>query len=176
MAKDIIGLITKVEDDGYGDKTWKLVTLGTGEVLKVKYGKGGALKDKWSLLGVGVAIHFKMKDFMKQGEAFPFVEDIEVTDISTVASELPPAVEVKTVEVPPELTHVRATEPTPRTIAPQERGMWWKQLGDDLRTPGRYDKKGILYRTLDLRYHAEMFSVLAIEIKQNLEEAEEDKE
>ena len=177
MAKDIYGTITSVEDDGYGDRTWKLVTLGTGEVLKVKYGKGGALKDKWPLLGVGVAIHFTMKDFMKQGEAFPFVEDIEVTDISTVASELPEPIQHVGGAVIPTVIEPTAPPPKPcRAISGEERGMWWKQLGDDLRTPGRYDKKGILYRTLDLRYHAEMFHVLDIEIKQNLEEAEEDKE
>ncbi|KKL98707.1 hypothetical protein LCGC14_1821720 [marine sediment metagenome] len=168
MAKDIIGVITSVEDDGYGDKTWKLVTLGTGEVLKVKSGRGDTLRDKWPLLGVGVAVHFKMGDYTSKGVDYPFVQDIEVTDMATVASELPPAVEVKTVEVPP-------NEPTPRAIAPQERGMWWKQMGDDLRS-GHIDKNTQMGKVIRLRYFAEMFCVLDIEIKQNLEEAEEDKE
>ncbi|KKM21380.1 hypothetical protein LCGC14_1635910 [marine sediment metagenome] len=167
MAKDIIGVITSVEDDEYDHKAFKVVTLGTGEVLKVKYGKGGALKDKWPLLGVGVAIHFMMKDFMKQGVAYPFVEDIEVDDLTTVASELPEPVKAGTVAVPSKENKV--------PIAPQERGMWWKQLGDDLRS-GHIDISKPFGKTLRLRYFAEMFRVLDIEIKQNLEEAEEDKE
>ena len=95
MAKDIYGTITSVEDDNYQGKAFKKVTLGTGEVLKVKYGREGALKDKWPLLGGGVAIHFKMEDYMKDGEAFPFVEDIEV-----VEGELPEPVQVGTTKVP----------------------------------------------------------------------------
>lgn len=156
MANDIYGTITSVEDDDYQGKSFKKVTLGTGEVLKVKYGREGALKDKWPILGVGVAIHFKMKDFMRDGTAYPFVDDIEVTDIATVASELPDPVKVGTVEVP---------GAEPKTIAPQERGMWWKQLGDDLRS-GHVDISKPFGKTLRLRYFAEMFRVLDIEIEQ----------
>ncbi len=120
MAKDIIGLITSVEDDDYQGKAFKKVTLGTGEVLKVKYGREGALKDKWPLLGVGVAIHFKMKDFIKQGEAFPFVEDIEVTDISTVASELPELVKVGGAVIPTTIAPVEPPEVKWAGISPAE--------------------------------------------------------
>ena len=131
MAKDIIGVVTSVEDDDYQGKSFKKVTLGTGEVLKVKYGREGALKAKWGLLQEGVAIHFMMKDFMKQGVAYPFVEDIEVDDLATVASELPPAVEVKTVEVP--LTEL-PPKPTPQPPpAPQAVGMMTKEIGDMIR-------------------------------------------
>ena len=126
-----------------------MVTLGTGEVLKVKYGKEGALKAKWGLLQGGVAIHFKMKDFMKQGVAYPFVDDIEAVDGALLEP-----VTAETVEVP-------ATEPLPRTIAPQERGMWYKQLGDDLRS-GHIDKSTAFGKKLRLTYFAEMFRVLDI--------------
>ncbi len=95
MAKDITGIITSVEDDDYEGKSFKKVTLGTGEVLKVKYGREGALKAKWGLLQEGVAIHFKMKDFTKGGAAYPFVDDIE-----TVEGALPEATEPSTVLVP----------------------------------------------------------------------------
>ncbi|KKM89170.1 hypothetical protein LCGC14_1251510 [marine sediment metagenome] len=88
-----IGVITSVEDDDYQGKSFKKVTLGTGEVLKVKYGNGGALKAKWGLLQEGVAIKFTMGDFNGK----PFVQDIE-----TVEGELPPSVKVETAKVPAE--------------------------------------------------------------------------
>ena len=38
---DIIGVIATVEDDEYQGKSFKKVTLGDGQVLKVKYGQWG---------------------------------------------------------------------------------------------------------------------------------------
>ena len=85
---DIIGVITNVEDDSYDGKEFKKVTLGTGEVLKVKQGRGGDLKAKWGLLQEGVAIKFTMTDFKTpEGVKIPFVSDIE-----TVEGVLPKAV------------------------------------------------------------------------------------
>ena len=85
---DIIGVITNVEDDSYDGKDFKKVTLGTGEVLKVKQGRGGDLKAKWGLLKEGVAIRFTMTDFKTpKGERIPFVSNIE-----TVEGVLPKAV------------------------------------------------------------------------------------
>ncbi len=95
MANDIIGVVTSVEDDGYGQQTWKMVTLGTGEILKVKSGRDGVLKAKWGLLQEGVAIKFTMQDYMKEGVAYPYVQDIE-----TVEGELPASVRAETVPVP----------------------------------------------------------------------------
>lgn len=148
MANDIIGVVTIVEDDGYGQQTWKMVTLGTGEILKVKSGRDGVLKAKWGLLQEGVAIKFTMKDFIDKDKiAHPYVQDIE-----TVEDELPEPVK-------------RTTTPVPSVIAPQERGMWWKQLGDDLRS-GHIDKETHMGKVIRLRYFAEMFRVLDIDIKE----------
>ncbi len=112
---DIIGVITSVEDDDYQGKFFKKVTLGTGEVLKVKYGREGALKAKWGLLQEGVAIKFTMKDYTTaENVKIPFVHDIE-----TVEGALPPKVEtVKVPETPP---------------APQAVGMLTKEIGDMIR-------------------------------------------
>lgn len=97
MANDIYGTITGVEEDEYDHKPFRVVTLGTGQTLKVKQGREGALMAKWGLLQEGVAIHFKMKDYMKQGVAYPFVDDIE-----TVEGELPEPVKATTIPVPEE--------------------------------------------------------------------------
>ncbi len=89
---DIIGVITNVEDDSYDGKDFKKVTLETGEVLKVKQGRGGDLKAKWGLLQEGVAIRFIMTEFMKpDGVKIPFVSNIE-----TVEGVLPKAVKPDT--------------------------------------------------------------------------------
>ncbi len=45
----------------------------------------------------------------------------------------------------------------------QERGMWWKQLGDDLRS-GHVDRTTSLGKALRKCYFAEMFKVLDITI------------
>ena len=80
---EILGSITKVEDDDYQGKDFKKVTLVNGQVLKVKYGKEGSLKAKWGLLQEGKAIKFVMGEY--QGK--PFVKDIE-----SIAEQLQPAV------------------------------------------------------------------------------------
>lgn len=127
---DIVGVITSVEDDDYQGKAFKKVTLGTGEVLKVKYGREGALKAKWPLLQEGVAIKFTMKDFTTaENVKIPFVHDIE-----TVERELPPPVKPKTVPIPPPSG---APRPPPGTHkaepAPQVVGMLTKEIGDMIR-------------------------------------------
>ena len=82
---DIIGVVTDIKDDEYQGKDFKVVTLGTGQQLKVKHGRDEALKKKWGLLQVGVAIKFTMQDYTKpDGVKIPFVADIE-----TVANALP---------------------------------------------------------------------------------------
>ena len=93
---NIIGVITTVEDDSYDGKDFKRVTLGTGEELKVKYGREGKLKAKWGLLQIGKAVTFTMTDFTKpDGAKIPFV-----SDIATVEGELPEAVDPPKGETP----------------------------------------------------------------------------
>lgn len=83
---EIIGTITDVIDDNYQGKDFKVVTIGEGETLKVKQGRGGALKAKWGLLKVGTAIKFTMEDYTTPaGVKIPFV-----ADIATVESGLGP--------------------------------------------------------------------------------------
>lgn len=125
---EIIGVITSVEDDSYDGKDFKKVTLGTGQVLKVKYGREGALKKKWGLLQEDVAIKFIMRDYTTpDGTNKPFVADIE-----TVGGALPPAQSQE--QVLPEHQEViekakaQATPPAPQAV-----GMITKEIGDMIR-------------------------------------------
>ena len=93
MKDNIVGVITSVEDDSYQGKDFKKVTLGTGEVLKVKYGKEGYLKDKWPDLVVGVGVKFELGEYMGK----PFVKDFKQIDLEsqpvsheTVKEHMPP--------------------------------------------------------------------------------------
>jgi len=97
---DIIGVIAKVEDDSYGGKDFKVVTLETGQALKVKHGRDDALKAKWGLLQKDLAVRFIMRDFTTpDGVKIPFVFDIE-----SVADSLPPPKEPVTPHVPEKVT------------------------------------------------------------------------
>ncbi len=88
---EILGSITRVEDDSYDNKDFKKVTLAGGRVLKVKYGREGLLKAKWGLLQEGKAIKFTMGLFNNK----PFVQDIE-----SIAELLQPAVNPNDTEIP----------------------------------------------------------------------------
>ncbi len=128
---DITGVITQVTDDSYNDKDFKVVTLGTGQVLKVKQGREGVLMAKWGLLKEGVAMTFKMQDFVKpDGVKIPFV-----FDIVAVAGELQPAVKAEQPEDPNQdeidKTKGESTLPPPN---PQAVGMFTKEIGDMIRT------------------------------------------
>ena len=89
---EILGSITNVEDDkDFNGKDYKKVTLADGQVMKVKYGQGGALKKKWDLLQVGKAVKFTMGEYSGK----PFVKDIEA-----IAELLKPAVNPNDTEIP----------------------------------------------------------------------------
>lgn len=116
----IVGVITSVEDADYQGKAFKKVTLGTGQVLNVKYGREGVLKAKWGLLVVGAAMKFTMQDYTKtDGVKIPFVFDIE-----TVEGQLPPHIEPTNFVEP-------SPKPEPKKeIAPQEVGLAYKILAE----------------------------------------------
>ena len=118
---DLIGVVISIEDDSYNGKDFKKVTLGTGEVLKVKQGREGALKAKWGLLQEGVAVRFIMTDFTKpDGVKIPFVSDIETVEgalPSPVAPKQPTGYEGEVTIKP----------------APQAVGMITKEIGDMIR-------------------------------------------
>ena len=107
---DIMGIIATVEDDkDFNQKDYKKVTLVDGKELKVKYGRGGALKAKWGLLQEGVAMKFTMTDFTKQdGVKIPFV-----SDIATVEGELKPPQSDKAVLPEHQKEIDKAQEPPP---------------------------------------------------------------
>ena len=153
---NIIGVIINVEDDDYQGKDFKKVTLGTGQVLRVKYGREGALKAKWGLLQIGTAIKFTMGEY--QGK--PFVSGIE-----TVEGGLAPPIK-PTILPEHEGIIEEAVKPQP---SGQEVGMWWKQLGDDLRS-GHIDKSTPHGKLLRAKYFAQMFCVLSIKIEDKKEE------
>ena len=152
---DIIGIITKVEDDSYQGKSHKKVTLGDSQVLKVKQGREGMLKEKWGLLKEGVAVKFMMQDYTNpNGVKFPFVADIE-----TVEGNLPPPQQP---QVLPEHQEVigRASDSAP--IAPQEQGMWFKEIGELYRA-GLIKKDSPEGLALIAIYFARMKKVMGIE-------------
>ena len=55
-------------------------------------------------------------------------------------------------------------------VSGEEKGMWWKQLGDDLRS-GHIDRNSSIGKALRLTYFAQMFKVLNIDLKE-LQESE----
>ena len=65
----------------------------------------------------------------------------------------------------PDQAEIDASVGKARQVAPQERGMFWKELGEMLRA-GDIDKDSPHYKTLRKAYYAEMFSVLGIKIEQ----------
>ena len=159
---DIIGIITKVEDDDYQGKAHKKVTLGEGQVLKVKYGRDGALKAKWGLLQEGVAMKFIMRDYTTPDQVkIPFVFDIETVDSALLEPQEP--------QVLPEhkkvVADAKPSEDPPRDsapIAPQEQGMWFKEIGELYRA-GLIKKDSPEGLALIAIYFARMKKVMGIE-------------
>lgn len=152
---DIVAVITKIEDDEYGGKAFKRVTLGTGQVLKVKQGREGALMAKWGLLKEGVATIFKMKDFTREdGVKIPFV-----SDIALVADELQPPTKP---EILPEHQEVIQEAREAPKYAPQEIGMWWNNLGNrigDGSIDRDYPNTAVSIKS---QYYSKMFKVTGV--------------
>ena len=106
-------LVTKIDEIHYnGELVGYQCFDGTGQSVKVKKGQGGYLKEKWGELVVGRAYSFTMGDY--QGK--PFVKDFKSMS-DALADKIPKP----------------ASPPSP-TIAPQERGMWMKEIGDWMRS------------------------------------------
>ena len=148
----IVGVITSVEDADYQGKAFKKVTLGTGQVLNVKYGREGVLKAKWGFLVVGTAVKFTMQDYTKpDGVKIPYVFDIE-----TVESQLP--------------AHIEPTnfvQPVPETEVPIdkiERSMWFKEVGE-LYRKGLLKEDNPIHQDLKAKYFNRMFKAIGISAK-----------
>ena len=134
---DTIIVVGVTEKDGYGN-LW-VTPKGDGDRVKIGVKREGL----HHLFEQGKAIILHWETYMNK----PYVADAKL-----VEGELP-----------------QPEKPTPQAepitqIAPQERGMWWKQLGDDLRS-GHIDKSAPQGKLLRSAYFAEMFRVLNIKIK-----------
>ena len=81
-----IAIIDRVEDDGYQGKAFKKVTDKSGRIFNIKYGRGGALKEKWPLLVVGKSIELTWGSY----NDIPFVQDFKVVDGGEEVAKLPP--------------------------------------------------------------------------------------
>ncbi len=126
---DIIGVIATVEDDEYQGKSFKKVTLGDGQVLKVKYGREGALKAKWGLLVEGRAIKFTMRDFTTPDQVkIPFVFDIATVELPP-AKEPAPLLEEHQKEIDKAVEGGKKLEPK-KEHNPQETGLAYKVTAD----------------------------------------------
>ena len=126
---EIIGVLTSVEDDSYDNKDFKKVTLDTGQVLKVKQGREGALKAKWDLLQMNKIIKFTMKDFTtSDGVKIPFVNDIEI--VETPPPQTPELIPIDQEKIDRARDEVKQEAPPP---APQAVGMMTKEIGDMIR-------------------------------------------
>ncbi len=138
------GIIAKIEDDSYQGKDFKKVTLINGDVLKVKYGREGHLKAKWGELEVRKAFEFEMGEYNGK----PFVQDFHVLS-SEQAHEIQ--------------THPQKPE---QVIAPQEKGMWWKEVGENFRV-GLFKKDDTEGNgsTLWRHYVTQMLTSLEIKIE-----------
>jgi len=113
------------------------------------------LKEKWELCQVGVAVDLKLDK----------EDNWNCYDILLDGDALPPPVKPPIVEsaLPPK----HEAESAPKTATKDEiiaRHVWWKQLGDDLRS-GHIDKTTETGKALRKAYFAEMFSVLDIKIE-----------
>ncbi len=164
MSEPKVGVITKVEDGSYGDKSWKVITLGTGEVLKVKSGKEGVLRAKWGLLEVGVGMKFTMMDYtLKDGTKAPYVYDIE-----TVANALPTGDHEPEMLPQHEKEIKKAIEevskPVETPIAPQELGMWYKEAGELYRA-GFLNDDNPVEKKVKQKYFNRLFKVLGIDVQ-----------
>ena len=126
-----------------------------GDYLYIKYvtakgkesGKAvfSQLRDKWDLCQENASVDLILD------------EKYNVTDINPI--ETPPPIEPK---LRPEDEKIVEDAIKPQPSGP-EVGLWWKQLGDDLRS-GHIDKTTPQGKLLRAAYFAQMFSVLKIKI------------
>ncbi len=128
----IVGVITSIEDDEYPvGKTFKKVTLGTGQVLKVKHGREDALYKKWGLLRVGVAIKFTMKDYTTgEGVKIPFVFDIETVESTLSEEGVTPELPAEQQAIVDEALAQSVPTIPVKEPAPQAVGMTTKEIGN----------------------------------------------
>ncbi len=138
----IITIKSVTEESGdYGD--YRKVIGVDGDGKEITKNVGDRWKDKWGLLQENATVNFKM--IQKNNKWV-------INDIIPVGDELPPSTK-------PYVTETKA--------APQEIGMWWKEMGEMLRAgpPAGIDSTTPAGKLMRSAYYAQMMSVLGIEIK-----------
>ena len=154
---EIIGVITGVEDDDYQGKEFKKVTLGDGQVLKVKYGKEGTLKAKWGELQVGRAYSFVMGSFKDK----PFVQDFHAVEGKLLAP-------VQAKPVPEGNVPKTAPSKSTDTYADRDKRIEWqvvmKELGE-LYRGGFLDENNAVHKKYIAKYKNWINSVLGLAVE-----------
>ena len=130
--------VALTEVDQYGNLF--VTPAGGGDKIKI----GVKRKQLHPIFQQGKVIQLHWETYMNK----PYVSDAK-----QVAGEDLPA------PVIPKVT------PLPKEVSGQEVGMWWKQLGDDLRS-GHIDRNSSVGKALRLAYFAQMFRVLNINLKE----------
>ena len=144
-------VVGKTEVDQYGNL---LVTpQGGGDKIKI----AAKRSNLHPLFQQGRAIKLDWQTYMNK----PYV-----ADAVAVEGELPPPTKPKILpEHQSVIEKARADVREPTKLAPQEVGMWWKELGEMLRV-GDIDKTTPQGKSLRIAYYTEMSRVLGINIKE----------
>ena len=127
-----------VEADEFGN-LW-VTPAGGGDRIKI----GAKRKQLHPIFQQGKVIQLHWETYMNK----PYVSDAK----QVTGESLPPPTKPKPMPSPPE-------------ISGPEIGLWWKQLGDDLRS-GHIDRNSSVGKALRLTYFAQMFKVLNIDLKE----------
>ena len=136
-------IVTQIDEIRYnGELKGYQCFDGTGQSVKVKKGQGGQLQARWGELQVGRAYSFTMGEYNGK----PFVKDFEPMS-EALAGKMP------------QPTVTPAIPSVARKPSGEEVGMWWKELGEGLRSG--YIKE----RAMEIAYKAQMLSVLPLEIE-----------
>ena len=147
-------VVNEVGQNEYGDLTF---TDKEGNSYKVKKTRRQYF-DK--IIAPDTAVQLNYAVYMKTEYVY---------SAEPVAGKLPPSVKVETVPVPgveiPPQPPKPPPSPAPKPISGQEEGMWWKQLGDDLRS-GHIDKTTSQGKLVRRVYFSKMFQVLGIKFDQ----------
>lgn len=158
----MIVTITKVEEakTRNGDDYLKVTGIDVKSQKESFKNIFSNLKEKWGLIKEGRTLEFKMVQTYKDGKSNWNVDNIlEIGSEQLPPPQTPPLPEQG--NPPPEEIQTSRAKYDP---SGQERGMWWKQLGDDLRS-GHIDRSKPFGKALRAQYFTEMFRVLDIHIE-----------
>ena len=145
---DKILILSRIEDI-YNEKdqlSGKHCFDSTGYSVKVKGGdKGKKLWERFDELQIGRAYSFEMGEFGSQ--KLPYVKDFK-----SVEKQLAEKLESE-------------KPPTPHIIAPQELGLWWKELGECIRSGQIVEDFPNAHTKIKAQYYKRMFEVTEVKDK-----------